>query len=103
MSNLLLIMQSIALQYRQRRVNLGLTQAQAAAAAGMSRRTLSDFEGGGNRISLVNLTRLLNAVGLALTLRDAAIRPTLDELSDRYRGEDATPSPLKRVRPKRNV
>ena len=83
-------MTSIAEALRQRRVAKGLTQDQAASAAGVSRRTLSDFEAGGDRISLANLNRLLRALGLELAAREASGRPTLDELSDRYRGEEDT-------------
>jgi transcriptional regulator with XRE-family HTH domain len=81
-------MESLAQIYRERRVSLGLTQDQAAAAAGVSRRTLVDFETGGQRISIGNLHRLLSALGLELTARERSTRPTLDELSDQYRGED---------------
>ena len=79
------IMLSIGQVFRARRIRLGLTQDQAAAAAGLSRRTISDFENGGGRISLANLNRLLRVVGLELATREAIGRPTLDELSDRYR------------------
>ena len=56
----------------------------------MSRRTLSDLEAGRERITLGNLNRILRAVGLELTTREAAGRPTLDELSDRYRGDEVS-------------
>ena len=82
------IMSPIGQVFRARRIRLGLTQDQAAAAAGLSRRTIGDFENGGGRISLANLNRLLRVVGLELATREAIGRPTLDELSDRYRGEE---------------
>ena len=85
---------------RLRRVAQGLTQAQAATAAGLSRRTVSDFEAGGERITLGNLNRLLRALGLELTTRETSGRPTLDELSDRYRGEEA-PKMRQRARRKK--
>lgn len=85
---------------RQRRVARGLTQGQVAAAAGVSRRTLSDLETGRERITLGNLNRVLRAVGLELATREAAGRPTLDELSDRYRGEEA-PKTRQRARRKK--
>lgn len=88
----------IADALRVRRISLGLTQAQIAAAAGLSLRTVSDFEAGGSRISLANLHRLLRATGLELTTREVG-RPTLDELPGRYRGED-TPVARQRVRRK---
>lgn len=68
-----------------------MTQDHAAKAAGLSRSTLSDFEAGGDRISLGNLNRLLRALGLMLTTREATSRPTLDELSERYQSEEAKP------------
>ena len=74
---------------RLRRVHQGLTQAEVAAAAGVSRRTISDFEAGRERITLGNLNRLLRALGLELATREASGRPTLDELADRYQGEEA--------------
>jgi transcriptional regulator with XRE-family HTH domain len=88
----------IAPVFRQRRIALGLTQRQVAAAANVSTRTLSDFESGGNRISLANLNRLLGVVRLTLVLRESALRPTLDQLAERYRGEDETPPMRSRVR-----
>ena len=95
-------MTAIAKACRQRRVSQGLTQEQAAAAAEVSRRTLSDFEAGGDRISLGNLNRLLRVFGLELAVREASGRPTLDELSDRYRGEEA-PRNLLRARRKKTT
>jgi transcriptional regulator with XRE-family HTH domain len=86
--------------YRERRISLGLTQEQAATAAGVSRRTLIDFETGGERISLRNLNRLLRAVGLELATRERSPRPTLDELADHYRGEEIQ-KPRQRARRKK--
>jgi transcriptional regulator with XRE-family HTH domain len=79
---------SLPHEIRQRRIAQGLTQQQVADAARVSRKTLSDFEAGRERITLGNLNRLLRAVGLELATREASRRPTLDELADRYRGED---------------
>ncbi|HET9650621.1 MAG TPA: helix-turn-helix transcriptional regulator [Usitatibacter sp.] len=77
--------------FRDRRIALGLRQEQVAAAANVSRRTLVSFESGEGGISLVNLRRLMAAVGLELTTREASRRLTLDELSDYYGAEDAAP------------
>ena len=85
----MLIMVSMSDLFRERRIRLGLTQEQAAAAAGLSRRTVIDFETGGERISIGNLARLLGAIGLELTARERSPRPTLDELPDQYRGEES--------------
>lgn len=93
-------MKALVEAYRSRRISLGMTQAEAAAAAGVSRKTLTQFENGGSGISLGNLNRLLRAVGLELTAREASARPTLDELSERYGGEEA-PVTRRRVRRKR--
>lgn len=79
-------------QFRQRRIDQGLTQDEVAAAAGVSRKTLSELEAGREKITLGKLSRLLRAVGLELATREASPRPTLDELADRYRGEDASTS-----------
>lgn len=92
-------MEAIQQIFRQRRVTLGLTQEQIAAAAGLSRKTISDFENGGSRINLANLQRLLRAVGLELALRVASSRPTLDELTSRYGGEESQ-KVRQRARPK---
>ena len=81
---------SVPRELRQRRIARRLTQQQLAAAAGVSRKTLSDLEAGREKIALGNLNRLLRAVGLELATREASLRPTLDELADRYRGEEAS-------------
>lgn len=96
-------MTPIAKTYRQRRVSQGLTQDQTAAAAGISRKTLSDFEAGGDGISLGNLNRLLRVLGLELATREASGRPTLDELADRYRSEEEAPKTLQRARRKKTA
>lgn len=67
---------------RARRRELGLTQVQAAAAAGVSRRWLSDFENA-RREELQPLMRLLHALGLRIqVLTDEecfSTRPARDE------------------------
>lgn len=82
-------MEAIEQVFRTRRVSLNLTQEAVAERAGVSRKTVSDFENGAGRINLGNLQRLLRAVGLELGLREASLRPTLDELAGRYSGEEA--------------
>ncbi|MCC6196133.1 MAG: helix-turn-helix domain-containing protein [Burkholderiales bacterium] len=74
--------------FRERRIRLGMTQEDTARAAGVARKTLSDFETGRGRVSLNNLHRLLLSVGLELATKEATRRPTLDELSDRYQGQE---------------
>ncbi len=91
---------SLEQAFRLRRIELGLTQEAAARAAHVSRRTLTAFESGKGGISLGNLKRLLHAVGLELTTRQAAARPTLDELAKHYGGEEPQPE-RRRVRRKK--
>lgn len=83
--------------FRERRIALGMTQDHAARFAGISRKTVSDFENNRGRITLGKLNRLFRAVGLELVAREASARPTLDELGDRY-AADATPTRARRVR-----
>lgn len=83
--------------FRKRRLALALTQDTAAQRAGVTRKTVSDFENGRTSISLVNLIRLMAAVGLELTTRETSARPTLDELSERYSGFEDEAGPRKRA------
>ena len=53
--------------FRKRRLALALTQDTVAQRARITRKTVSDFENGRTSISLVNLIRLMAAVGLELT------------------------------------
>jgi len=82
--------------FRKRRIALGLSQAETAAAAQLSVRALAYFETGRAGISLANLRRLLGVVGLDVCAREASPRPTLDELPGRYDEEDM-PQVRKRV------
>ena len=84
--------------FRKRRLALALTQDTAAQRARVTRKTVSDFENGRTSISLVNLIRLMAAVGLELTTRETSARPTLDELAERYSGsEEEEAGPRKRA------
>lgn len=76
---------------REARVRAGLTQQQAADAAGVGRRFVVVVEGGHERAELGKVLRLAAAVGLRL---DAGPRPgdaagdsglDLDQLLDEYR------------------
>jgi transcriptional regulator with XRE-family HTH domain len=82
-------MKSLRDAFRARRLERGITQDAAAHAARLARKTVSDFENGKGSISAANLSRLLAAVGLELAAREASRRPTLDELAQRYSGEEA--------------
>jgi transcriptional regulator with XRE-family HTH domain len=86
-------MESIEEIFRKRRIALGLSQAEVAAAAMLSVRALTYFETGRAGISLSNLRRLLTVVGLDVSAREASPRPTLDELPGRYDDEDAPEVP----------
>lgn len=81
-------MKSLRDAFRQRRLQRGITQEAAAQAARLTRKTVSDFENGKGSISAANLARLLGAVGLELVAREASRRPILDELPQRYGGEE---------------
>ncbi len=84
--------------FHARRLERGVTQEAAARAARLTRKTVSDFENGKGSISAANLSRLLAAVGLELVAREASRRPTLDELPQRYSGEEAEEGTRRRAR-----
>lgn len=90
-------MDALPATFRNRRLALALTQDAAAQRARVTRKTVSDFENGRTSISLVNLVRLMAAVGLELTTRETSARPTLDELAERYSGSEEEPGPRKRA------
>ena len=92
-------MKSLRDAFHARRLARGMTQEQAAHAARLTRKTVSDFENGKGSISAANLSGLLAAVGLELVVREASRRPTLDELAARYTGEEpAGNAPRRRAR-----
>ena len=59
---------------RARRKSLGLTQAEAAALAGVGARLVYEVERGSTAVQLDNLTRLLEALGLPVVGRRGAAR-----------------------------
>jgi transcriptional regulator with XRE-family HTH domain len=69
----------VAAIIRQRK-RLGLTQAQLAQRAGISRRTMVAFEAGQHDIGVRKLLRLLDSTGLALAVKEAGSRPVESEL-----------------------
>jgi transcriptional regulator with XRE-family HTH domain len=93
-------MKSVRQAFIDRRLALRITQAALAAAAGLTQKTVSDFETAKTSITLVNLERLLAVLGLELTTREASPRPTLDELAQRYPDEEEQ-SASARARPRR--
>lgn len=70
---------AIATWFFGKRKSLGLTQAQVAAVAGVTLKTLSDFERGKTNIRIETLIRLLAAVKLTIDLVDM---PTLQKQDD---------------------
>jgi transcriptional regulator with XRE-family HTH domain len=70
--------------FTKRRLELRLSQADLAARARTSRKTISDFELGLSGLQLATLERLLAAMGLEISFRTAASRPQLDELAHLY-------------------
>jgi transcriptional regulator with XRE-family HTH domain len=83
--------------FHERRLARGMSQEAAARAAGLTRKTVSDFENAKSSLSLVNVARLLAAVGLELTVREAGRRPNLDELADRYSVDEDPTAARRRV------
>ena len=77
-------MEAIRKAFLSRRISLGLTQQAVASAAGLTRKTISDFENAKASITVANLQRILSVVGLELVTREASTMPTLDELASRY-------------------
>ncbi len=92
-------MKTLREAFRERRLQRAITQEEAARAARLTRKTVSDFENGRGSISVANLSRLFAAVGLELAVREASRRPTLDELAQRYGAEEpAEELPRRRAR-----
>jgi len=72
----------------RRRKELGLTQQQLAARAGISRRTMIAIEAGQHDIGIRKLIRLLDSTGLTLSLKEGKDRPGESELRDLFKEED---------------
>lgn len=70
-----------------RRRERGLTQAELAQLAGVSREMVVRFENGSHDIGLRRLLRLCDALDLELTLRPGKGRPVLEELGDLFKDE----------------
>ena len=85
-------------QFTQRRLELGLTQDELARRANTTRKTISTFELGHSSLQLSTLHRLLAAMGLELTTREATVRPTLDELASRYSDDLGAPEGNQRIK-----
>ncbi|MBQ3106211.1 MAG: helix-turn-helix transcriptional regulator [Eggerthellaceae bacterium] len=72
-------------EVRLKRTELGLTQAQLSAAAGVSERLVRTLEQGeATGIGLDRLTSVLAALGMELSLSSGARAPKLDACDDEY-------------------
>ncbi len=91
-------MKALRSTFSKRRHLLGMKQDEVATAAGLARKTVSDFENGKTSMTVGRLIKLMRVVGLELTTREASSRPTLDELADRYPDEEPGIEPRHRVR-----
>jgi HTH-type transcriptional regulator/antitoxin HipB len=85
----------LAATLRGRRIALGLTQAEVAERAGVSRDWVNTFEAGKSSVELSLVMRLLDALGLRLDVAKPGGGPEtsetgdidLDALLDRYRAQ----------------
>jgi transcriptional regulator with XRE-family HTH domain len=66
----------------------GLTQAELAERARVSRRTIIDFESGKSDLGIRRLMRILFALNLSLSVGPASERPTESELRNIFRDDD---------------
>lgn len=78
----MLTLNSLGEQIAPRRKKLGMSQIELAKKASVSRATLDALENGrSGELGFSKITRILSALGLRLSLQEAALqRPTLDEL-----------------------
>jgi len=75
------MMLDLGIKIRQARKEKGLTQAQLADLAGITRKTLSQMETGTvSDIGIRKVGRTLDLLGLELAVRPAGAPPTLEEL-----------------------
>ena len=85
--------QDVAAAVRGRRQALGLSQAELASMAGVSRDWMNYFEGGKPTVELAHVLRVLDALGLHLELDEgepsngaSTVSPVdLDDLLEEYR------------------
>lgn len=73
---------------REERKRLGLTQAEVADRAGMSRATVSLLENGiVPELGIRKVLRVADLLGLELAVRSAGAPPTLEELQSEHEAE----------------
>jgi y4mF family transcriptional regulator len=84
---------------RERRNHLDLTQAQLAARAKVSRRWLSDLEGGKETAEVGLVLRMLHSLGLIVDLQPAeqSDQLDLDVVLDRYLHRDSARPAVERL------
>jgi transcriptional regulator with XRE-family HTH domain len=84
-----LTLSSIGEEIAAKRRKLGLTQAELARSASVSRATLDALENGrSGELGFAKITRLLSVLGLGLKLQESGTqRPTLDELLEEDRSD----------------
>ena len=70
-------------QVRQRRLNLGLTQAKLASLAGITRQKVIAIEKGDLSVGMTAYARVLGALDCEFTVVPAAM-PTLDEIQGMF-------------------
>jgi DNA-binding XRE family transcriptional regulator len=85
----MLTLSSIGAQIAVKRKKLGLTQAELAGKASISRATLDALENGrSGELGFSKITKILSALGLGLKLQESGSqRPTLDELIEEDRND----------------
>ncbi len=70
------------------RRSAGLTQAELADRAHLSRRTIIDFESGKSDLGIRRLMRILLALNLSLSVGPASERPIESELRNVFKDDD---------------
>lgn len=85
----MLTLSSLGAQIAAKRKTLGLTQAELADKASISRATLDALENGrSGELGFSKITKILSALGLGLKLQESGSqRPTLDELIEEDRND----------------
>jgi transcriptional regulator with XRE-family HTH domain len=87
----MLTLHSLGEQTASKRRELGLTQAELARRASISRATLDALENGRTgELGFAKVTRLLSALGLGLKIEPSGLeRPTLDQLLEENRHDQS--------------
>ncbi|WP_433767714.1 helix-turn-helix transcriptional regulator [Pseudomonas putida] len=78
-----LIISRLGQQIREKRINRGLTQAQLADLAGLTRQKVIAVEKGTLSVAMVAYARVLGALDCEFAVIPAAL-PTLEELGDLF-------------------